>query len=436
MLLSAVPSFAISAEPDLVAESALLIDMSTGTVLLEKNADAKMYPASMTKMMTCILALENLDLSEYITANGADLNGITGDKIGLYAGEEINTGTLISAMMVISGNDAAVVLATKAAGTVEAFADMMNAKAAEIGLENTHFVNPNGLHDENQYTTAKDMAKLATYCMQNEVFARIVARTEFTIPVTNKTSERYFKTTNALLADGNYKYEGCIGIKTGSTAAAGECLTAAATRGDTTLLSVVMKSEGDARFTDTIALFDWGFENFKTVSVSAPAEIPESVKVKGGKAKTVAIEVPSASNLATVSNDVNASTLDTKIVINDKVEAPVAVGDVVGKLQILDGKTVVSEYDITAKEAVEAKGGIDWHFPDLGGSLFMKILVIMLIILLALVLIVGIYILYDRKKTEKRKAARAARRAQLESQESQLRKEWEKTYHGRSKDEL
>ena len=433
MLLCAVPTYAIGSEPNLVAESALLLDMTTGTVLYEKDADSRRYPASMTKMMTCILALENMDLSKYITVKGADIRGITGDKIGLYAGEEMNTGTMLSAMMVISGNDAAVVLATEMAGSVEAFAEMMNAKAAQIGMTDTHFVNPNGLHDEEQYTTARDMAKLATYCMQNEVFRRIVSRSEFTVPVTNKTSERHFENTNALLLDGKYKYEGCIGIKTGTTTPAGGCLAAAVTRGDTTLLSIVMKSSFEERFSDSIALFDYGFANFKTVSINAPESIPETVKVKGGKEKLVAINVPSYKNIVTISSDVQSSTLESKVVLAETIEAPVKVGDVVGHLQIVDGDKVVDEYDITAASDIEAKGGA---LPNFGGGLFKKILLIIGIVFISLIALIAIYVIVQRKKTEKRKAARAARRAQIEEQEMQLRKEWEKTYHGRFKDEL
>ena len=435
MLLCAVPSYATGSEPDLTAEAALLLDMTTGDVLYERNANAKLYPASMTKMMTCILALENMDLSKYITVQYNDIKGVTGDKLNLYSGEEMNVGTMISAMMVISANDAANVLAREVAGSVEAFASMMNAKAAEIGCTGTNFVNANGLHDVNHYSTASDIAKIAMYCMENEVFRRVVARSEFTVPVTNKTSERYLKTTNWLLSEGDYKYDGCIGIKTGSTTPAGGCLCAAATRGNTTLLSVVMKSESiEARFTDSIALLDYGFDNFRTVSITAPAEIPETTSVKGGRAKTVAIDVPSFNAVETIPNTVKSDILNAKIVLEEKIQAPIKAGDVVGKLQIVDGEDIVKEYDITAKESVEKGASLpDLHF---GGSLFAKILLIILIVFVALLILIGVYVIVQRKKTEKRKAARAARRAQIEEQEMQLRKEWEKTYHGRFKDEL
>ena len=439
MLLSAAPCFATSTEPQLEAESALLMDVTTGEILYEKESELQTDSQSLVMMMTCILTLENMERTEYFPVPAASIRGITGDKIGLYANEDINTGTLMSAMMVSCANDAASVLAIKMSGSIDAFVEKMNAKAAEIGLSNTHFAKPYVVRDKDQYTTAKDMAALARYCMQNEVFARIVARPEFTVPVTNKTGDRILKSTNLLLADGEYKCDGCSGIITGGSQSDDESIAASATRGDTSLLAIVMNSKENGRFADSKALLDWGFANFKTVNINAPESIPTEVKVKGGAAKTVAIDVPSFGDKATIAADVSASTLDAKVVL-DKVTAPVMAGTTVGKLQVLDGDKVVAEYDITAKDSVDKKGGIniDIDIPDLhfGGSLFMKILLIILAVFAALVLIIVIYIINDRRKTAKRKAARAARRAQLESQESQLRKEWEKTYHGRSKDEF
>ena len=438
---TALPCYAASEAPKLKAEASLLIDMTTGTVLFENNADQKMYPASMTKMLTCILALENMELSDYITVKGSDIAGVTGDSLHLVDGEQMNVGTMISAMMVVSANDAAVVLANEMAGSVEEFAKMMNEKAAEIGCTASNFVNPNGLHDENHYSTCKDIAKIAQYCMENETFRRIVARSTFVIPPTNKSAERQLANTNFLLDDETArnrvyvdgvlrfcKYDGCIGIKTGNTAAAGGCLCAAATRNGTTLLSVVMKSGDMDRFADSIMLLDWGFENFKTLRVSDPGNVAGEIKVKGGKESSVGVIVPSIA-YATVPKEASSNLLDTKVVLDESVEAPFEAGAVVGKFQVVNGDDVISEYDIVTAAGVEA-GGL-FH-----NALVKKILLIVAIAFVLLILIITIYVIYKRRQMAKRKAARAARRAQLEEQEAQLRREWEKTYHNRYRDDL
>ncbi len=446
LVLQISPCFAASEKPELKSEAALLIDMTTGSVLYDKNSTQRMFPASMTKMLTCILALENLDMSEYITINGSDIANVGGTTLHLVDGEKINVGTMLSAMMVISANDAAVVLANKMAGSVEAFSQMMNEKAAEIGCTDSNFVNPNGLHNENHYSTCADMAKIANYCMQNETFQRIVSRSTFIVPETNKSPERQLASTNFLLDDESArnrvyvngvlrfcKYDGCIGIKTGYTSEAGGCLAAAASKNGTTLLSVVMNSGDLDRFADSIMLFDWGFENFKTLRISDPGIDAGEIKVKGGKISKVAVEVPEI-GYVTVPKEASSELLDTKLVIADSVTAPFAAGTVVGKLQILNGNEVVAEYDAVTVEGVE-RGGI-LSATGIADSTIKKVLLIILIVILVLILILTIYVLYKRKQMAKRKAARAARRAKLEEQEAQLRREWEKTYHNRYRNDL
>lgn len=453
LTLSAVPSFAVSSAPELEAEGALLIDMTTGEILYEKNSHEKFYPASTTKMLTCILALENLDTAEETVVTKAELKGITGDKLNLLPDEKLGIGVMTTAMMVISANDVAVVLANRMAGSVKEFAKMMNAKAAEIGCTESNFVNPHGLHDKKHYTTCSDLAKIAMYCMQNEVFRRIVARADYTIAPTNKTPYRYLDNTNKLLNE-DY-YEGCIGIKTGQTTPAGGCLVAAATRGDTTLLSVVMKSSADGRFTDTRALLDWGFANYQTVVTPEEGYDLGTIKVKKGAAKSVELECTDIESVMTLPIAANKE-LTTKISVEEYLTAPVAAGTVCGTLAIMDGNTVVQEFDIKTKEAVEAKGGLfsktektskkekkkkeknnkteydpsapqDNSIPGVGISLsWGELIKYVAIGGLGLFLIIFIlYVIYKERQAAKRKARRAARRKEMAEREKALKEEFE-----------
>ena len=431
----AVPaySFGTTTEPTLVADAALLIDMTTGRVLYEKNADKREFPASTTKIMTCLLALENLDMMGRITAD-EEAAATGGNSMNLKADEWINTGIMVSAMMVISGNDAAVAVAKEISGSVADFAELMNKRAKELGMTDTHFVNPHGLHDEEHYTTARDLATLAQYCMQNEVFRRIVSRAEFTVPVTNITlAERHYYNTNLLLNDTNpntrvyvngelrdCKYDGCIGIKTGYTNAAGGCLVAAAERDGTTLLSVVLKSGSMERFSDSITLLDWGFENYKTETILETGWLAGSVKVKHGKEGSVDAILP-VDAIITLPSESSKEVITTQTELYDKVEAPVMTGDKVGTLKLLRVDKVMAEYDLVAGSDVE-KGTGNWVF---------TMLKIIGVIILVLVLIVAIWIIQERRAAKKRRAAREERRKQREAEEIIKREEWEKNYKNR-----
>lgn len=254
--------FAAAPLPDSVAgitaDAAVLLNENTGEVLYEKNATKREYPASMTKMMTTILALEkgNPDQAVTISDDAADV-----ECTRVVSGQQIRLKDLLQQMMMISDNGAALAIGETLGGTQENFAAMMNLKAKQIGAESTHFVNPNGMPDGNHYSTAMDMAKIAAYGMHNQQFRNIVGTRQKMIyyiqPAGYKT---YCENSNELL----YSYDGCTGIKTGWTSAARGCLAAAAKRGNTELLVVVMHAGDDeSRFVDAAALLDYGFSYFK-----------------------------------------------------------------------------------------------------------------------------------------------------------------------------
>lgn len=250
-------SFAYAAPPEITADAAVIMDAKSGKILYEKNGNKREYPASMTKMMTCILALEKGDPYHMttISANAANV-----ESTALSGGEWIRTEDLTYQMMLISDNGAATALAEAIGGNVNHFADMMNEKAKSIGCQDTHFVNANGMPDENHYSTAIDMAKIARYGLKNKKFRTIVSTKGKQIHYEKPMQNLYYENSNALL----YSYPGCIGIKTGYTRAAGGCLAAAATKGNDTLIVIVMHSQDfDTRVTEAGQLLDYGFSLLK-----------------------------------------------------------------------------------------------------------------------------------------------------------------------------
>ncbi len=241
----------------MTADAAILMDAKTGEVLYEKNGKKREYPASMTKIMTCILSLESgrSDLAVTITDFAADVEATRVD-VGLQA----RLKDLTRQMMLISDNGAALAIAETLGGSEENFAAMMNAKAKEIGAFSTHFVNPNGMPDKDHYSTAYDIALIAAYGLKNPEFRKIVATKDSTIYYLKPLGYTiYCENTNDLL----YDYPGCTGLKTGWTSAAGACLAASARRGDKELIAVVMHADDeDARAKEAAALLDYGFYAF------------------------------------------------------------------------------------------------------------------------------------------------------------------------------
>ena len=242
-----------AAAPVISADAAVVMNANTGEVLYSKNPTRREYPASLTKMMTCILSIEKGDPYKVIAITPGEANV---ESTALNAGNWIRLSDLRQQMMMISDNGAATAIADTIGGSVPKFAAMMNEKAKEIGCTGTHFVNANGMPNRRHYSTALDMAKIAQYGMKNREFRRIVAtrnkQIHYLRPATNFRCEN----TNELL----YTYTGCNGIKTGWTRAAGGCLAASAERGGTELIVVVMHSNNeDSRFSEAARLLDYGF---------------------------------------------------------------------------------------------------------------------------------------------------------------------------------
>ena len=309
-------------EPELEAAGAILTDLTTGQVFAQKNADARLYPASTTKIMTALLAIEYGDLTEIVTVgNEANLCAYDSSKCWLDLDEQIRMADLIRGLLIHSGGDAALVIAThigrKIAGdmsldfnqAIPIFIEQMNSRAAELGADNTHFVNPDGYHDPEHYTTARNMAVITKKAMEYDFFREVVATERYEIEDWNQYEEddptkkliRIWPNTNDLIKPANpYYYEPAIGIKTGYTIEAQHCLVAAGKKDDTELLAVVLGSSKDGKWYDSVKLLEYGFDNYQLtwavkegeaigqVPLANPAiDGPQTVDILAAKGKAV-----------------------------------------------------------------------------------------------------------------------------------------------------
>jgi len=331
--------------PNIESPAAILMDLNTGKILYEKNINKKMYPASLTKVMTAILALENCNLNEVATVSYDAVMSIASGYVtaNLQIGEEVTVEQLLYVLMVGSANDSAVVLAEHISGSVEDFAVLMNEKAKEIGCTSTNFLNPYGAHDESHYSTAYDLALIAKYAMQNETFRTLVSTTFYKLPITNKyeKEDRLFATTNALLMESNtdnYYYKYATGIKTGFTTPAKNCLIASANKANLELLTVVLgagqNDEGlSNRYLDTINLFDYGYDNYSFREVIKSGGVVQTVNISNATRDTKKLD-------AAVQNDISVliktadknNTLLPQVHIKEDLKAPINQGDIIGSV--------------------------------------------------------------------------------------------------------
>lgn len=257
--------------PEMYGETAVLMEADTGAVLFSKGMDEKRYPASITKVMTALLAIENTDLSEEVVFTEECLEAQASDStnIGMQVGEVLTMEQCLMALMIKSANDVAIQMAVEVSGSVTAFAELMNQRAKELGCTNTNFVNPNGLPDENHYTTARDMALIFREALKHEEFRNVISTLNYTIEPTNMNPEsRTLSTHNALMVYGAPEYyEGCIGGKTGNTLASRCTLVNGAEKNGMTLIAVSMRAEAGQVCVDNIQMFDYGFQNFTKTEV-------------------------------------------------------------------------------------------------------------------------------------------------------------------------
>lgn len=316
-------------KPSINAESGILMDLNTGQILYEKNINEKLAPASTTKILTALITLENYKLDDKVVV-GPKPPFEDGSKIYLLEGEEITVKDLLYAMMLESANDAALALAEYISGSKEEFAKLMNKRAVELGSNNSNFVNPNGLYDENHYTTAYDLALISKAALENTTFREIVNTEYYEIKPTNKQIEtRYIYNINKLVRGTKYKYEGADGVKTGYTTKSKNTIVTSATRGNQRLLAVQLRSENDL-YEDSIKLLDYGFNAFKSEKLVDSSLVYSAIKIKGTKESISAYPKQDFY----VSTPVNGSSNSYSSIIFNKSFSKIKKGDELGLIEI------------------------------------------------------------------------------------------------------
>lgn len=339
--------------PDLTAKAAIVMEASTGKVLYSKNASERRYPASTTKIVTLLTALEYGKLTDKITASPHAV-ATEGSSLWLSAGEQLSLNDMLYGIMLVSGNDATVAVAEHIAGSVEGFAKLMTEKAHAIGAVNSNFVNTSGLPDENHYTTAYDLAKITAYGYKNPLFTQIVSTKHKVIPWPGKDHDRDLYNENRML----WLYDGANGVKTGYTDAAGRCLVSAANRNGVQIVAVVLDSEH--MWDDSIKLLDYGFVQLKQVPMVTKGDILKTVKIQEGKAGT--IKLLAANDLLLPMVDDERDKFTTVIDTPAKVSAPVVAGQKIGTVKIMYNNIEVASTDLIADQSVEKKSffGMLW----------------------------------------------------------------------------
>lgn len=345
----------------LYSSAAILIDFKTGKTLFEKNSTQKHYPASTTKILTAIIALEKCNLTDTVSASYNAIMSIPSgySNAAIKENEVLTVEQLLNVFLIHSANEAGYILAEHISGSISNFADLMNQKALELGCTNTHFTNPSGIHDENHYSTAQDMAIIARYCMNNETFRQIVSKTSYTLDTTNKTSEkRFFTTTNDLIRpSSSYYYENCIGIKTGYTSQAKNCLISASKKDGLELISVVLgagttENGKSGKNVDTINLFNYGFSNYKIEELLEKNSIVTSTTIKNATKETKELPIVCKDSIiVTVPKNTDLQSIKPSISINENIVAPISEGTPIGTISYnIDGtiysQTLYAEHDV------------------------------------------------------------------------------------------
>ena len=375
--------------PSINSRSAIIVEPTTGKILYEKNAHEKTYPASTTKILTALIVMEQCNLDDIATASYNAI-GLVPDgysNANIQQGEELSIRDLLYVLLIPSANEAANVLAEHVSGTIEDFAKLMNKRALELGCENSHFVNPNGIHDENHYTTAYDLYLIARECQKHEIFNLIVNTASYTLPKSNRyfLEDRTFTNTNSLILPNSksYYYEFANGIKTGTTSQAGHCLVSSCSKDDLDLICVVLggnnNSQGlDDRFIDSINLFNYVYNNYKIAEVANRYDTVSNYTIDKATKETENLNAIINTNIATIiPNSTKFSKDNYDIQIDRELVAPIHAGERLGSITIkLDGLNYTT--DIFAGN--EVKKQFNWALL-IGIILGITIIAIVIIIL-------------------------------------------------------
>ena len=348
-------------ELSIKAKAALMVEVNTGKIIYENNAEEKNYPASVTKILTAIIVLENCKLDDTAIVSSNALSNIPSAYVvaPLYVGEEMKIEDLLYALLLKSSNDAAYVLAEHIGGSVEVFSDMMNKKAEEIGCKNSHFVNPNGIHNDNHYTTAYDMYLISKYAMQNDEFVKIVSTYQYTLPATNKysKSDRVMQNTNYFVNPKSVYYDkDAKGIKTGTTDEAGNCLITDTVKDGFDVITVVLGADTkESKFSETRKMIDYMFNNYTLTEMHKKGDIIKNIEVTRATEETKNLNLIISEDITVMNNkNINAKEIEPQIVLNENITAPIFKGQELGTIKYnVDGieysAKLLAENDVVLK---------------------------------------------------------------------------------------
>ncbi|MGM9618608.1 MAG: D-alanyl-D-alanine carboxypeptidase family protein [Oscillospiraceae bacterium] len=403
---------ALAAAPSLTVEAkaALLLDGETGEVLYEKNAEEKLYPASLTKVMTALLVFEAIDagqlsLQQEITAPAAAFVGLSSDgsTANIEAGEVLTVDDLLACMLINSANEAASILACAVGGTIADFVSRMNARAAELGCENTHFVNPTGLHDGDHYTTAWDLYRITQAALAHPHFLEICDSKSWEVPETNLHDARTLHSTNYLISNWRalgYLYSGAHGVKTGNTSEAGHCLISTATRTGRSLFGVILGAgkqsyyennrqvEKVGSFLEMARMFDWGFDNFTRQTLVTSTETVTEARVALSREANYVVVHPAEDVQRLLPNDLEPEKLTRDISLYQEVfNAPIQAGDELGTMTLRHGDTVYATVPLLAMNDVSASWILTLHYHVVSFFSRPAVKLVCLVLLIAAVLL-------------------------------------------------
>ena len=428
-----------SAQFHVDCKAAMLIDLNNGRTIYEQNADDKIYPASLTKIMTCLVALERGNLSDTVTVSETALDNLGEDSslAGLQVGEQMSLENLLYCMMIVSGNEACNVVAEHIAGSVSDFVRMMNERAYELGCRNTHFANPHGLHHEEHYTTARDLSIITQAALKSENFKQITNTAEYELPATNLSEARTLSTTNMLISksvSNIFYYPKAAGIKTGYTSAAGRCVISTAKSGGMYFLGIVcgaattLLESGDLRmesFPECIKLFEYGFNNFQYVPVLSPLYPVTQIGVENSAGSDAVALSPRDDIQLLLPNDYNPDDLVVENHLkSSSVQAPVHTGDILGSSTVLFQGQVMAETELLAIADVARSeiANVTAATENVIHNNWWKwvVAVVILLILLPFVLL----LVRSIRQKRRRKLRMQKRRAQLERRMREQDEDW------------
>ncbi|MBS4536238.1 D-alanyl-D-alanine carboxypeptidase [Clostridium sp. D2Q-14] len=336
-------SLTFAEKPYESAKSAILIEKDSGRILYSKNIDEKLPMASTTKIMTALIAIEKGDLDEIVTIKSDWIN-VEGSSIYLKSNEKIKLKDLVYGLILRSGNDAATAIACHIAGSVDNFSALMNKRAKEIGALNTNFTNPHGLHSDNHYTTAYDLALISQEALKNEVFREISKSADY---MAERDLNSHFYNKNKTL----WEYDGGDGVKIGYTQTSGRCLVSSATRNDMQLIAVVLNDNN--WFEDCYNLFDHGFDNYKRIQILRKDNYIKDITINNGKIDRLPVVINKDLYYPLKKDELK----DVKISITTptKLTAPLKKGDLIGKINITLKDEIIYEGTMKLTKNIDEK---------------------------------------------------------------------------------